>query len=168
VILDMISDARRAANQQNGRRSRGPRTPAGKARSSRNAKRHGLAVPIALDAAWSNALEELGLLFCRDPDDSALYHTAMFAAAAVLDLLRIESAEVNIWNVGLSQVLSADRPHSQPGSGQDAGEQPHETGNAQELEAQAYLANISQLGSLHRYERRALSRCKRVFRSLPD
>ena len=31
-----------AANQRNGRRSRGPRTAAGKARASRNARRHGL------------------------------------------------------------------------------------------------------------------------------
>jgi hypothetical protein len=38
----MTSQKQIAANQRNGRRSRGPRTAAGKAISSRNARRHGL------------------------------------------------------------------------------------------------------------------------------
>ena len=45
----MISARRAQASRVNGRASKGPRTPAGKAISSRNARRHGLNIPLAAD-----------------------------------------------------------------------------------------------------------------------
>src|SRR4051812_28941091 len=47
----MATDRQIAANRRNGALSRGPKTAAGKARSSRNALKHGLAIPITRDRA---------------------------------------------------------------------------------------------------------------------
>ena len=41
------SEAQRQASRRNGRLSRGPKTPAGKARSSQNARKHGLLARVA-------------------------------------------------------------------------------------------------------------------------
>jgi len=42
----MASEKQIAANRANAKKSTGPRTPAGRAKSSRNAYRHGLSVPM--------------------------------------------------------------------------------------------------------------------------
>ncbi len=53
----MTSEAKRAANRANAKKSTGPRSPAGKARASQNARRHGLSRPTAADPASRNAID---------------------------------------------------------------------------------------------------------------
>src|SRR4051794_30563398 len=53
----MATDRQIAANRRNGALSRGPKTAAGKARSSRNALKHGLAIPITRDRATARKIQ---------------------------------------------------------------------------------------------------------------
>lgn len=76
----MTSARKIAANRRNGRKSRGPRTAAGKFVGSRNALRHGLAaithrapVPIADIERFAKAL-------CGDDKDQELYEHALAIA----------------------------------------------------------------------------------------
>src|SRR5258708_39341604 len=69
----VTSERKSAANRRNARASTGPRTAAGKARVARNARRHGLNVPIAADPALSREVEALAQAICRSaPSPSPL------------------------------------------------------------------------------------------------
>jgi hypothetical protein len=58
-----VSERKRAASRANGQKSAGPRTAAGKAVASRNARRHGLSVPVTfegeLPARWEALARDL-------------------------------------------------------------------------------------------------------------
>ena len=61
----MTSSEKQAANRRNAKRSTGPRTARGKARSKRNALKHGLAVS-ALDAFAAREVRDLAARFAAE------------------------------------------------------------------------------------------------------
>jgi hypothetical protein len=54
-----------AANRRNGSLARGPKTSAGKARSSRNALKHGLSIPVNRDKSLRRQIEVLARILAQ-------------------------------------------------------------------------------------------------------
>jgi hypothetical protein len=75
-----ISQARIAANWTNGRRSRGPRTEAGKRSASRNALRHGLAAIKRDDPAFFPQIERRAKALCNGDTHPLLFEQALIIA----------------------------------------------------------------------------------------
>jgi hypothetical protein len=84
------------ANRRNGKKSRGPKTIEGKTRSARNALKHGLARPLLITPGVSESVEELALSWVGEKATPAQLEQARRAAAAQLDLQRIESVRQEI------------------------------------------------------------------------
>lgn len=76
------------ANRKNATRSTGPATAVGKAKSSRNALRHGLSLPLIMNAATMANVEELARLLANE--DTNNMAAALHAPAAHLDLQRVQ------------------------------------------------------------------------------
>jgi hypothetical protein len=87
-----ISPAKLAANRSNGRKSRGPRTAAGKSRSSRNASRHGLAAITCRNPAYFLEIDRMARALCKEDEDPFLFEQALIIAENQL-VLRCVAAE---------------------------------------------------------------------------
>jgi hypothetical protein len=74
------SQAKIAANRVNGQKSRGPRTPAGKSNSSRNAFRHGLAAITRKNPEIFAEIEPVAKAICNGATDPLLFEQALIIA----------------------------------------------------------------------------------------
>jgi hypothetical protein len=136
----MTSDRKREANRRNAARSTGPRSAAGRGRSSRNAMRHGLLANFSRDDALSAKTENLAAVLAGEGaprDRSAL---ARLAAEAQMTVLRVRAARVRF----LEDAFAAC---SSPGS-----------------EGAGYLSALPELIKFSRYEGEALSQRRRGLR----
>jgi len=74
------SQAKIVASRANGRKSRGPRTPAGKSNASRNALRHGLAAITRKDPEIFAEIEPVARAICNGAVNPLLFEQALIIA----------------------------------------------------------------------------------------
>jgi hypothetical protein len=166
----MNSERRIAANRRNAQQSRGPGTPSGKARVSRNALRHGLAVSILRDPAVSAEVDKVARALANGEEDGALLGLARTIAEAKLDLDRIQITKVSLMNSYLGPI-SPSAPSSEAElAGACVQDDPldgeagvHEIGAHADIMGRVMFDVLPQLVRLHRYERRARSRLMRTM-----
>jgi hypothetical protein len=147
------------ANRQNARASTGPKSATGKARSSANARRHRLAVPIWSDPALTVDVAALAKHIAgAHPSPQVMAHAQQVADA------QIEVVRVRHWRLDLLQQRLAPVPLEDPDD-DPACELRRDVEVA--LKKASILSDLSpQLQLLDRYERRAVSRRNRAVQSL--
>lgn len=90
----MTSEKKIAANCRNAQRSTGPRSSAGKRRTSRNAYRHGLTAGVTSSAKHAERIERLARKIASNATDVLTLEYARDAAQAELDLAQIWQVRV--------------------------------------------------------------------------
>jgi hypothetical protein len=105
----MASERQLAANRRNAQKSTGPKSESGKKRSSKNAYRHGLSIPIS--TAGSEAeLKYLARQIAGEASDARIPALAERAADAQLDLERVRRVQTAMIEHALMQGASHTGP----------------------------------------------------------
>ena len=90
----MASQRKTQANRRNAKLSTGPRTEKGKATSSKNAFRHGLAIPIGKDPRYAADTMPLARFLLHGKKQPHLVGLARELAEACLEIERVDRARV--------------------------------------------------------------------------
>jgi hypothetical protein len=162
----MTSPRKIEANRRNARASTGPKTKEGKARSARNARRHGLAASILSEPQAAEGIATLTRALVGENPTAQQHGAATRVAEAQLDIARIRQAR----NTFISPVVldgvrfvSLEKTERRP-AWQPDGRQDTFTTTQKLVGSVAALAKTSK--AFDRYERRALSRRKFAIRNL--
>jgi hypothetical protein len=161
------------ANRKNSQASTGPVSVAGKTRSARNARRHGLSIPVWHDRKLSADAEELANEIAGPVVGSELKSLARAVAGFQIDLIRIRQARQHLMENALSSNVRSpahyEDPAKQATAIPEARSDPDKPSPA-ELRSEDTLLMIAGrdacslsdiagiLNRMDRYERRALSR----------
>jgi hypothetical protein len=161
-----------ASNRSNGRRGRGPRTAAGKASSSRNALRHGLAASLLDEPAMCAKVEALARAIAGAGADTARLNQARIIAEAEFDLVRIQEAKVRMINSYLLEVSApegavAGDEIAQKSQADEAGSESvdieSKTEDTEKLNVPPSIEVLRQLARIDRYECGARARRRRAI-----
>jgi hypothetical protein len=106
----VASERQIAANQRNAKKSTGPKSDPGKKRSSKNAYRHGLSVPMSTVESEA-LLKELARQYAGDSADAKTLSLADIAADAQLESARIKKAQTALIERALMLDAAGARSH---------------------------------------------------------
>src|SRR6516164_2642619 len=141
-------------NRQNARASTGPKSATGKARSSANARRHSLAVPIWSDPVLTANVVALAKHIAGvHPSPQVMAH-AQQVADAQIEVVRVRRWRLDLMHQRLSLLLLEDPDDCELGDAE-----------VSLKKALIVLDLTPQLQLLDRYERRAVSRRNRAIQS---
>ncbi len=91
-----------AANRRNARLSTGPKTPAGKARAARNARRHGLNLSARRDPQHARAIAAVARSIAGADASVERRERAERLAAAHVELMRVRQARQDLYSAPLT------------------------------------------------------------------
>jgi hypothetical protein len=179
----MTSDRQQRANRANAKSSTGPKTVTGKARAAQNAFRHGLNVPVLSDPLLASEIEAIAHRISGPDADAETVERARRIAESQFDLNRVRSCRrLLITQLLINPNFLPQRVHRQRlrllhlalgarfrGPTVEISKI-KETFRPMPPESEEKLATIlrqkiSELATLDRYERRALSRRKAAIRN---
>ena len=156
----MSSAEQIAANRKNAQKSKGPRTAAGKARASRNSRKHALSTISHKNPLFAQQIEAIAHEICPATTNSGLWQQALIVGECTTILICVQAERIALTErlLGGSCARIADAE----GAGRaELGASDCKPAPARhELEAMGLAAR--ELDRLERYERRALSRRKRA------
>ena len=92
----MTSERKRATNQQNARRSTGPRSVAGKKTSRQNALQHGLSARLGKNPEQDQRVQGLAQIIAGPEAGASELHYARIAADATLQIIRIRGLRTSL------------------------------------------------------------------------
>ena len=178
----MTSAQKIKANRTNAQASSGPKTARGKARATRNARRHGLSLSVILDLALSEHVEAFARAIAADTTDANISQLARRVAEAQVDLQRVRYARHQLVSNQMSDPdyqsrasmtvkLALLRGLLKPNAADMSVEELASILESDVPQGSSRLATIfsdeaPQLRAIERYERRALSRRKFAIRAL--
>jgi hypothetical protein len=175
----LTSDAKIKANRANAQASTGPNTARGRARAARNARRHGLSLPLYSDPILSEEVEALACEIAGADANAEIRQLACRIAEAQIDLRRVRRARNQFLTDRLNDeyyesranrrakvavILKLLRPNAPDIPMAALSKYLTSTPQGPQKFATILSQEAKQLLAMDRYERRALSRRKFAIR----
>jgi hypothetical protein len=167
----MTSQRKVRANRANAGASTGPTSTLGKSRAARNARRHGLSIPIWSDPKLSADAEELASEIAGFGANPELRTLARVVAACQIDLIRVHHARHNLFERVFDEPVLVRPPRAsrfalvKPRGVKTSLPRALEKREAAEQTSLVASTDARSLAAMDRYERRALSRRKTAIRA---